>query len=56
MVALSRRQEVELQVTELKMLRFSQGATRRVRIRNEYIRGKVQHGEAEMIWASVDEE
>lgn len=30
--------------------------TRRVRIRNEYIREKIQHGEAEMIWASVDEE
>ncbi|KAF7711253.1 hypothetical protein C0J45_0241, partial [Silurus meridionalis] len=38
-VALSKRQEVELEVAELKMLRFSFGVTRMDRIRNEFIRG-----------------
>ncbi|MCJ8731241.1 hypothetical protein PDJAM_G00197160 [Pangasius djambal] len=38
-VALRKRQESELEVAELKMLRFSLGVTRLDRIRNEYIRG-----------------
>ncbi|MCJ8744040.1 hypothetical protein PDJAM_G00101730 [Pangasius djambal] len=38
-VALRKRQEAELEVAELKMLRFSLGVTRLDRIRNEYIRG-----------------
>ncbi|RJG11798.1 hypothetical protein D4A39_16960, partial [Alcanivorax profundi] len=38
-VALRKRQEEELEVAELKMLRFSLGVTRMDRIRNEYIRG-----------------
>ncbi|KAK2880212.1 hypothetical protein Q8A73_022910 [Channa argus] len=38
-VALKKRQEAELEVAELKMLRFSLGVTRMDRIRNEYIRG-----------------
>ncbi|MGL4877156.1 hypothetical protein, partial [Paraclostridium dentum] len=38
-VALRKRQEAELEVAELKMLRFSLGGTRLDRIRNEYIRG-----------------
>ncbi|KAI5086583.1 butyrophilin-like protein 3 [Silurus meridionalis] len=38
-VALSKRQEVELEVAELKMLRFSLGVTRMDKIRNEFIRG-----------------
>ncbi|KAF7696815.1 hypothetical protein HF521_005233 [Silurus meridionalis] len=38
-VALRKRQEVELKVAELKMLRFSLGVTRMDRIRNEFIRG-----------------
>ncbi|KAK3538125.1 hypothetical protein QTP70_030292 [Hemibagrus guttatus] len=37
-VSLSKRQESELEVAELKMLRFSLGVTRLDRIRNEYIR------------------
>ncbi|KAK3534205.1 hypothetical protein QTP86_004797 [Hemibagrus guttatus] len=37
-VSLRKRQESELEVTELKMLRFSLGVTRLDRIRNEYIR------------------
>ena len=38
-VPLTKRQEAELEVTELKMLRFSLGVTRLDRIRNEHIRG-----------------
>ena len=42
MVALTKRQEME--VAELKMLRFSLGVTRMDKIRNEYIRGTAQLG------------
>ncbi|MCJ8735615.1 hypothetical protein PDJAM_G00249200 [Pangasius djambal] len=38
-VSLRKRQESELEVAELKMLRFSLEVTRLDRIRNEYIRG-----------------
>ncbi|KAK3511407.1 hypothetical protein QTP70_007333 [Hemibagrus guttatus] len=38
-VSLRKRQESELEVAELEMLRFSLGVTRLDRIRNEYIRG-----------------
>ena len=41
---LTKRQEAELEVTELKMLRFSLGVTRMDKIRNEYIRGTAQVG------------
>ncbi|KAI5625322.1 hypothetical protein C0J50_15181 [Silurus asotus] len=43
-VALSKRQEVELEVAELKMLRFSLGVTRMNKIRNEFIRGTAHVG------------
>ncbi|KAK3513397.1 hypothetical protein QTP70_014223 [Hemibagrus guttatus] len=43
-VSLRKRQESELEVTELKMLRFSLGVTRLDRIRNEYIRGTAHVG------------
>ncbi|KAK3522906.1 hypothetical protein QTP86_007326 [Hemibagrus guttatus] len=43
-VSLSKRQESELEVAELKMLRFSLGVTRLDRIRNEYIRGTAHVG------------
>ncbi|KAK3506329.1 hypothetical protein QTP70_005304 [Hemibagrus guttatus] len=39
-VSLRKRQESELEIAELKMLRFSLGVIRLDRIRNEYIRGK----------------
>ncbi|KAK3544182.1 hypothetical protein QTP86_006029 [Hemibagrus guttatus] len=39
-----KRQESELEVAELKMLRFSLGVTRLDRIRNEYIRGTAHVG------------
>ena len=41
-VALTKRKEAEMEVAELKMLRFSLGVTRMIKIRNEYIRGKAQ--------------
>ncbi len=43
-VALTKRQEAEMEVAELKMLRFSLGVTRIDKIRNEYIRGTAQVG------------
>ncbi|KAI5104101.1 putative methyltransferase NSUN6 isoform X1 [Silurus meridionalis] len=56
-VALSKRQEVELEVAELKMLRFLLGVTRMERIRNEFIRGTAHVGhfgdkvrEAQLRW------
>ncbi|KAK3533744.1 hypothetical protein QTP70_025050 [Hemibagrus guttatus] len=43
-VSLRKRQESELEVAELKMLRFFLGVTRLDRIRNEYIRGTTHVG------------
>ncbi|MCI4395558.1 hypothetical protein PGIGA_G00182000 [Pangasianodon gigas] len=43
-VALRKRQESELEVAELKMLRFSLEVTRLDRIRNEYVRGTAHVG------------
>ncbi|MCJ8737661.1 hypothetical protein PDJAM_G00026650 [Pangasius djambal] len=43
-VSLRKRQESELEVAELKMLRFSLGVTRLDRIRNEYISGTAYVG------------
>ncbi|KAK3556562.1 hypothetical protein QTP70_009536 [Hemibagrus guttatus] len=43
-VSLRKRQESELEVAELKMLRFSLGVTRLDRIRNQYIRGTAHVG------------
>ncbi|KAI5099200.1 hypothetical protein C0J45_11339, partial [Silurus meridionalis] len=40
-VALSKKQEAELEVAELKVLRFSLGVMKMDRIRNEFIRGTV---------------
>ena len=61
-VALTKRQEAEMEVAELKMLRFSLGVTRMDNIRNEYIRGtggKVwrenTRGKTEMVWSPTEE-
>ena len=43
-MVLTKRQEAEMEVAELKMLRFSLGVTRMNKIRNEYIRGTAQVG------------
>ena len=61
-VALTKRQEAEMEVAELKTLRFSFGVTRNYKIRNEYIRGTAQvgrYGETrdknEMVWTCTEE-
>ena len=43
-VAPTKRQEAEMEVTDLKMLRFSLGVTRMDKIRKEYIRGAAHVG------------
>ena len=43
-VALTKRQEAEMEVAELKMFRFSLRVTRMDKIRNDYIRGTAQVG------------
>ena len=43
-VAQTKIQEAELEVAELKMLRFALGVTRMDKIRNDYIRGTAQVG------------
>ena len=42
MVAVTKKQVQEMEVTEMKMLRFAMGVTRKDKIRNEYIRGTVR--------------
>ena len=40
-VAITKKQVEEMEVAEMKMFRFVMGVTRNNKIRNEYIRGKV---------------
>ena len=64
-VALTKRQKAEMEVAELKMLRFSLGVTRMDKIRNEYIRGTAQvgrfgerettRGETGVVWTCTEE-
>ena len=63
--AIGRRQEAELEVAELKMLRFSLGVKRMDRFRNEVIRGtthtgrpgeKARNGLIEMVWTCAEED
>ena len=41
-VAVTKKQVEEMEVAEMKMLRFAMGVTRKVKIRNEYIRDTVK--------------
>ena len=41
-LAVTKRQVEEMEVAEMKMLRFAMGVTRKDKIRNEYIRGTVK--------------
>ena len=41
-VAVTKKQEREMELAEMKMLRFAMGVTRKDKIRNEYIRGTVE--------------
>ena len=43
-VGTTKTQEAELDVAEMKMLRFALGVTRKDRIRNEHVRGTVKVG------------
>ena len=62
-VALTKRQEAEMEVAEWKMLRFPLGVTRMDKIRNEYIRGTAQvgkfgektRGKTEVVWTPSEE-
>ena len=42
MVAVTKKQVKDMEVAEMKMLRFAMGVTRKDMIRNEYIRGTVK--------------
>ena len=42
MVAVTKKQVEEMEVAEMKMLRFAMGVTRKDKIRNEYIRDTVK--------------
>ena len=41
-VAVIKKQVEEMEVAEVKMLRFAMGVTRKDKIRNEYIRGTIK--------------
>ena len=47
-VAVTKKQVEEIEVAEMKMLRFPMGVTRKGQIRNEYIRGTVKVERLEM--------
>ena len=42
MVVITKKQVEEMEVTEMKMLKFAMGVIRKDKIRNEYIRGTVK--------------
>ena len=42
MMAVTKKQVKEMEVAEMKMLRFAMGMTRKDKIRNKYIRGTVK--------------
>ena len=48
MVAVTKKQVEEMEVAEMKMLRFAMGVSRKDKIRNEYIRGTVKVKRLEM--------
>ena len=63
-VTLTKRQEAEMEMAKLKMLRLSSGVTRMDKIRNEYITGTAQVGRfgkktrearLQMVWICTEE-
>ena len=48
--AVTKKQVKEMEVAEMKMLRFALGVTRKDKIRNKYIRNEDEGGQAEMVW------
>ena len=62
MVAVTKKQVEEMEVTEMKMLRFAMGAMRKDKIRNEHIRSTVkverledEGGQAKVVWTCHEE-
>lgn len=60
-VALKKRQEPELDIAKMKILRFSLGVMRLDKIRNEHIRGtnscwmfQEERGKTEMVWTYTE--
>ena len=47
-VAVTKKQVEEMEVAEMKMLRFAMGVTRKYKIRHEYIRGTLKVEQLEM--------
>ena len=63
-VAVTKKQVEEMEVAEMKMLRFAMGVTRKDKIRNEHIRStvkveqlgmKIEGGQAEVVWICHEE-
>ena len=63
-VAVTKKQVEEMEVAEMKMLRFAMGVTRKDKIRNEHIRStvkverlgmKMRGGQAEVVWTCHEE-
>ena len=63
-VVVTKKQVEEMEVTEMKMLRFAMGVTRKDKIRNQYIRSTVkverlkmkdERGQAEVVWTYHEE-
>ena len=58
-VAVTKKQVEEMEVAEMKMLRFAMGVTRKYKIRHECIRGTLKveqlemkmRGQAEVVWS-----
>ena len=63
MVVVTKKQVKEMEVAEMKMLRFAMGVMRKDKIKNEYIRGTVKvewlgmkmRGKAEVVWICHEE-
>ena len=63
-VAVTKKQVKEMEVAEMKMLRFAMGVTRKDKIRNEYIRStvkveqlgmKMREGHSQVVWTCHEE-
>ena len=58
-VAVTKKQVEEMEIVEMKMLRFAMGVTRKDKIKNKYIRGTVRNehdgGQTEVIWTCYEE-
>ena len=62
-MAVTKKQIEDMEVAEMKMLRFAMGVTRKDKIRNEYIRETVKvpfrnedkRGQAEVVWTCHEE-